>query len=60
MEIANDPIIKDMIGTVKSLTTKAYIKGFREGVKTNRLHIANLLNELSEGLKEDPEFIKKT
>ena len=33
MEMNNDPIIKDMIGTIKHLTTIAYNKGFREGEK---------------------------
>ena len=60
MELTNDPIMKDMIGTIKHLTTVAYNKGFREGAKANRLHMANLLNQLSEELKKDPEPTKTT
>ena len=60
MEITNDPIMKDTIGTIKHLATIAYNKGFREGAKANRLSMANLLNKLSEELKKDPEPTKMT
>lgn len=58
MELTNDPIVKDIIGTIEHLTTIFYNKGFREGAKANRLYTANLLNKLSEELKKDPEPTK--
>ena len=60
MELTNDPIMKDMIGAIKHLTTVAYNRGFHEGVKANRLHMTNILNQLSEELKKDPEPTKTT
>ena len=60
MEQTNDPIVKDMIENVKRLTTIAYNKGYRDGAKANRLCIADLLNQLSEKLKKDPEPTKNT
>ena len=60
MEMNNDPIIKDMIGTIKHLTTIAYNKGYREGVKANRLHMANLLSQIGEEMKKDLEPNKTT
>ena len=59
-EITNDPIMKDMIGTIKYLTNIAYKKGFREGEKANRLRMANLLSQLSEEMKKDLEPTKTT
>ena len=60
METTNDPIVKDMIENVKHLTTIAYNKGYRDGAKANRLRMADLLNQLSEELKKDPEPTKNT
>ena len=59
-EITDDPVMKDMIGTIKYLTTIAYKKGFREGEKANRLRMANLLNKISEEMKKDLEPTKTT
>ena len=60
MEITNDPIMKDVIGTIKYFTTVAYKRGFREGEKANRLRMANLLNQISEEMKKGPEPTKNT
>ena len=60
MELTNDPIVKDIIGTIKNLTTMAYNKGFREGAKANRLCMANLLNQIIEEMKKDQEPTKMT
>jgi hypothetical protein len=60
MELTNDPIVKDMIGTIKHLTAVAYNKGYRDGVKANRLRMADLLNQISEEMKKGPEPTKNT
>lgn len=60
MEPTNNPIVKDIIETVKRLTTIAYNKGYRDGAKANRLHMADLLNQLSEEMKKGPEPTKNT
>lgn len=31
MELTNDPVMKDVIGTIKYLTTVAYNRGLHEG-----------------------------
>lgn len=60
MELTNDPIMKDMIGTIKHLTTIAYNRGFRDGEKANRLRMANLLSQISEEMKKSLEPTKTT
>lgn len=59
-EITNDPVMKDVIGTIKYFATIAYKKGFREGEKANRLRMANLLNQISEEIKKDLKPTKMT